>query len=215
MPQHTDLDLAVLVADPQARFVFLEILQRHQAIAIRPINFEIVIHPRRDPGVIHDPHEWLRPFLNRAKYAVACLDYEGCGSNHPGNIVERNIETLLIQNGWRDRAIAIAIEPELESWFWNRSKVVADVCEWRNGIDDLYGWLTINGWLRQNDVKPDRPKEALEAVVKKSEIAFSGSLHRQVAKEVTLARCTDPAFLKLKSTLQAWFPQQSTTGLSP
>ncbi|MFB3133348.1 MAG: hypothetical protein ACE10K_12585, partial [Rhodothermales bacterium] len=53
--------------------------------------------------------------------------------------------------------------------------------------------------------KPQRPKEAVEAVLRATDTPRSSSLYRQLAQKVSLNRCDDPAFLKLKSTLQEWF----------
>ena len=54
--------------------------------------------------------------------------------------------------------------------------------------------------------KPVRPKEAAEAALRKVRRPRSSNIYRKLAEVVSLQLCTDPAFLKLKSILQNWFP---------
>ena len=70
----------------------------------------------------------------------------------------------------------------------------------------LRNWLVERGLLEPGYSKPRRPKEALEAALRNSNKKRSSSLYFDLATRVSFDRCTDPAFLKLTSTLQSWFP---------
>lgn len=51
-------DLLVYVADADALAFLRAILQRHQALGIRPITFDIERHPQRDAGMVHSGANW-------------------------------------------------------------------------------------------------------------------------------------------------------------
>ena len=53
--------------------------------------------------------------------------------------------------------------------------------------------------------KPSRPKEATEEALKEARIPRSSSIYQQLGEKVSLVRCVDPAFNKLKTTLKNWF----------
>lgn len=60
----------------------------------------------------------------------------------------------------------------------------------------------------RHDGKPTRPKEALEAVFPACRLPRSAANYRRIAERVSLSRCVDPAFGRLRKTLQRWFPAQ-------
>ena len=62
-----------------------------------------------------------------------------------------------------------------------------------------------NGYLNPGAVKPPQPKEALLAALRGKRIPFSAQLFRQLGEQVSVQRCTDPAFAKLRVTLTQWF----------
>jgi hypothetical protein len=55
-------------------------------------------------------------------------------------------------------------------------------------------------------VKPARPKEAMEAILRHVRKARSSAIYREIAGKVALAGCTDPSFGKFRETLGRWFP---------
>ena len=62
------------------------------------------------------------------------------------------------------------------------------------------------GWLKQEQAKPERPKEAFLAALQEARTVRSASLHQPMAKRGFLKRCRDEAFLELKRVLPTWFP---------
>lgn len=131
----------------------------------------------------------------------------GCGSSHPREELELNVETLLAQNGWERRCAAICIEPELENWVWSSSPHVAAALEWHAG--ELDTWLVQAGHRPPGAAKPVKPKEAMEAALRIKRIPRSSAIYSAIAGKVSFDRCTDPAFLKLRGTLRAWFPAEA------
>jgi hypothetical protein len=111
-----------------------------------------------------------------------------------------------LSNHWEDRAAAIVIDPELENWLWTDSPHVAEEIGWTRGISDLREWLHDAGFLAQGQSKPSDPKAAKQRVMQLTKKHSSAALFQAVAKRVSLQRCVDPAFRKLKATLRGWFP---------
>jgi len=134
------------------------------------------------------------------------LDREGCGSNDPRHELEAEVMERLAQNGWPGRSAAVVIDPELDVWVWNDSPHVATALHWPGGQVTLRDWLIKTRYLEEGQPKPLRPKEAMEAVLQLSKTPRSSSIYREIAGRVSFQRCTDPAFMKLRSVLAGWFP---------
>jgi hypothetical protein len=201
-------DLVILTADKNTQFALEGLLTRPKDLGIRPITKTIFVHDHRDSGVLRESHEFLRPYLKTTQYALVILDREGCGKEEfSREEIETEIEHNMAKNGWRDRCAAIAIDPELEIWVWTRAEYVAQAFGWKGNYASLHTWLVEKGFLESNSVKPSRPKEAMEAALSQTKIPRSSSLFKELAKAVPFKGCTDPAFQKLKNTLQSWFPR--------
>jgi hypothetical protein len=121
-------------------------------------------------------------------------------------MLEADVEQRLATNGWADRARAIVIDPELESWVWSKSPEVDKALGWAGHVPALRPWLTQNGWLHESEAKPARPKEAMDAALRVVRRPRSSAIFRELAERVSFRRCTDAAFGKLITTLQTWFP---------
>lgn len=50
------------------------------------------------------------------------------------------------------------------------------------------------------------PKEVVEAALRIKGIPRSSSIYYEIATKVNFDGCSDPAFVKLRATLAAWFP---------
>jgi len=200
-------DLVALVADNDMHLGLKAILSRRESLRIREVRFDIRTHPEHDPGCRLKSAEFLRSFQAQYAFAIVLFDREGCGATGSRAALETEVESQLSRNGWGNRSTAIVIDPELEAWVWSDSPNLKQVLGWK--ADDptpLPDWLDQVGFPISGDCqKPSRPKEALLAALRKAGKARSASLYAQVAQSVGLDRCTDPAFLKLKTTLQGWF----------
>jgi hypothetical protein len=183
------------------------IFARHHALGIRPVDAEVRRHPHHDSGCCGEGADFFKPFVSEYQHALLMFDREGCGREMlSAEELERQAEAELVAKGWPDRAAVIVLDPELEIWVWSDSPHVDAQIGW-SGQPGLRDWLRGAGFLQAGQVKPARPKEALEAALRKSRKARSATLFRALAEKVSLSRCTDRAFLKLKSTLQTWFPR--------
>jgi hypothetical protein len=199
-------DLVVLAADGQMEFAVKGLLTRGPALGFRELSFDIHAHPAKDPGCLLRGHEFLRSFHNQYRHAIVMLDHHGCGREGSARqVLEEELEKRLSSAGWGDRAAAIVLDPELEIWVWSDSPEVDAVLGWTGRTPPLADWLRAEGYSSGRQTKPDRPKEALGNALRLARKAKSSAIFLQLAQQVSVNRCTDPAFLKFKNTLQKWF----------
>jgi hypothetical protein len=199
-------DLITLTACKNAQFAMKGILSRDKSLRIRKLTAETFVHPERDPGCAKGGVDFLRSQTRRYRHAILMFDYEGCGLTGPvGNVVTR-LRSSLSTSGWGDRAEVILLNPELETWVWSDSPEVENVLGWAGRIPSLRAWLLDQGWITSADqVKPSRPKEAVERVLREVDVKRSSNLYNELASRVSFNRCTDEAFLSLVAALQHWF----------
>ncbi len=143
--------------------------------------------------------------MRLCKHALVIFDRDGCGSVEKRETLESNVEKRLAQNGWQDRGVAVAIDPELEVWVWGDSPHVLGVLDWPSSAAELKSTLEESGYLNHGVPKPHQPKEAFDHVLRLSNKKHSSALFLELAQQVSFEGCVDPAFLKLKLTLQKWF----------
>lgn len=202
------LDLIVLAACKNSEAAIQGILARHQSLNIRRVELDIRVHPDSDPGCRGEAHAFLRPFSKKYEHALVVFDREGCGRDaHSREQLELDVEERLAANGWQDRAAVVVFNPELESWVWSDSREVDTCLGWQSRQPSLREWLVAEGFLASDRIKPARPKEAVESALRIARKNRSSRIYKQLASQVSLKRCTDPAFSKLKAILQTWFPQ--------
>ena len=122
----------------------------------------------------------------------------------PREQLEALIESRLSTH-WAGCAAAVVIDPELESWVWADSPHVAQAIGWPGDMSSLRTQLRKEGLLVEGRAKPTDPKTALDRALRLSGKRRSSSLFQALAARVSLQGCVDPAFLKLRGTLQRWF----------
>lgn len=206
-------DLIVLVADKQLMQTLLGLFGRTISLGIRPIDFDIRVHPHRDSGCRVEGAEFLRSFQNQYAHALLMFDHDGSGREKiaPADL-ERQLDEKLSTFGWGDRAKTIVIQPELEIWVWSPSRAVDRILGWDGRLPELRDWLVRHRWTSTPGTKPEKPKEALEAALAEVKKVASGALYHQLAKTVGFQDCQDRAFLRLLDSLRTWFPATATEG---
>ena len=181
------------------------ILSRLQSLRIRTITYRILVHPEKDPGCRLHGHELLHIHQNTYRHALMVFDREGSGADEKSrDELESECEKWLSSTGWKDRGAVIVLDPELEIWLWSDSPVVDTVLGWDNRTPRLRDWLISKGHFFDGP-KPKRPKEATEAALHAVRKPRSSSLYRDLAEKVSLDRCADPAFVRLRTLLRNWF----------
>ena len=114
--------------------------------------------------------------------------------------------TEVARNGWRTCGEAIVFDPELEGWLWSDLPAVLKGLGWNRGYAELRSWLEEEEMWDHSSAKPHKPKAALNRTLRRTRRRRSARLYGEIAADVSLARCQDAAFGKLKAILKAWFP---------
>lgn len=96
------------------------------------------------------------------------------------------------------------IDPEVDVWIWGADNALREVLQWPME-GSIRAWLQSQGFAFGADDKPERPKEALEAMVPVHRQPRSSALYEKITRRISLQKCTDPAFMKLRQALQTWF----------
>src|SRR5690606_36957625 len=100
---------------------------------------------------------------------------------------------------------AIVIDPECDLWLWGSDNALSVVLGWERELG-IRPWLREKGFLFSENQKPGRPKEAFEAVLRELRKPRSSAFYRKITSSISLERCVDPAFVRLRETLRTWFP---------
>jgi hypothetical protein len=197
-------DLVVLVADKNMQFALQGALARPHALGIRPVTHEFRSHMGRDGGVRTTGADVLARESTRFEHALMLLDFEGCGQED-GDPLQLEFELdRQLQVVWGDRAKAIVIFPEVDIWLWGADNALRDVLHWpQNGL--IRDWLRDRGFRFNVEGKPERPKEALDAMRSIHKQPRSSALYEKITGRISLQKCTDPAFIRLKQQLEVWF----------
>lgn len=198
-------DLVILVADKNMQYALQGALSRPQALGVRPFTFEFRSHMGRDGGVRTTGADVLAREATRFRHALMLLDFEGCGQeDYAPLLVEAQLDQRL-QNVWDTNAKAVVISPEVDIWLWGNDAVLRDVLNWPLE-GSIREWLRGKGFEFNADEKPLRPKEALDVMRPIHKQARSSAMYEKVTKRISLQNCTDDAFIRLRTQLQAWFP---------
>jgi len=201
------IDLVCLAADRSVQAALEGVLNRHEALGIRPIRFETLVHPNRDSGCFVDPGSLLAGYARRARHALVVFDraWEGSPPNGVDGL-QRNVEASLQEiapaGNWGG---AVVIDPELEAWVFSDSPHVATTLAWPGSTDSMRRALRDAGLWDESRAKPEDPKRAMDWVLRRANLPRSSSLFRALARRVSLRRCVDPSFRRLLALLQGWF----------
>lgn len=202
-------DLVILVSCQNCKAALQGITSQFAKLGIRAITTDIFVHPGHDPGCVSDPVSILRSQQSRYLFAMIVCDHEGSGREGiSATEIEADLESQLMASGWDGRSSAIVIQPELESWVWSDSPHVADILGWNSLTPTMREWLENAEFLRSGEIKPPRPKAAVEAVMQFCRRRRTSAIYSKLTEKVGFGRCQDRAFRKLCQTLGSWFPQR-------
>lgn len=206
-------DLVLLVPDKHICETVCTILDyRRQALHIRELNFKPITHHGRDGGVRKNAHQLLRLHIEHYANAVVIFDLHGCGEEgqKTAHEIEDGVMANLTDSGWsNDNALVVVIDPELEAWVWGDSPHLAPILGEENlSTEEIKGYLRQEGFVFDGG-KPTDPKGAMEYILRKSRIPRSSSIFKKLARKVSLERCEDESFLKLRDFLRRKFPQEN------
>jgi len=192
-------DCLFLVADKNMEGMLKGFFSRdafHHAMGCRQFDFDIrqdlvVAHGQNDPGLYTRANEFLQPYASSHQHAVVIVDAEWDGSPGDDAILQR-MRKHLNNAGWPDDSgCAVVIAPELENWVWQDSPHVCDALGFSGTFAALRADLGNQGFWQQDRAKPDRPKDAVEWVLRQSRKGRSSAIYQQLAMRVTARGCTE------------------------
>ena len=203
-------ELIILAADGTMAAVLRAFFERqfHHSLACAPFDFnpssDIFHDPLNTDGGVHRRcHEILRPYLNTHRRALVVLDQQ-FGAERPAEEVRNEIEQRLHSNGWAARATAVVIDPELEVLLWQDNSNVERAL--RHSGPSLRQLLAQDGRWPHDAVKPPTPKELIRTIISANRAGPPMVVYSQIARAVSVVGCVDPAFLRIRDALRAWFP---------
>ena len=201
-------DLVVLAADKDIQQALRGLFERPQALDIRPIQYDVLVHPQHDPACALRGVEFLANFAEQYRHDLLIFDHEGCGrEQRPPSELKQEVNGQFVHNSeWGDRARALVLSPELEVWVWSDSPHVDEIAGWSGKQPTLRQWLADKGWTQRETDKPERPKEAFEDALRHARKPRSSSLYRKIAQAVSLNACTDETFVEFRNLMRGWFP---------
>jgi hypothetical protein len=199
-------DLLVLVPDGQMREAVATILgDRHHSLNIERVDFDAVVHPRRDPGCFVEGTKFIEDLIDDYRHALLMFDAAWEGAPYrSAHELERAVQATMSVD-LAAKCAVVVIEPELEVWVWSDSPHVARILRWRTRPTPLRVWLERQGVWPAEAPKPPAPKEALELTCRNTGARRSAAMYKEIAERVSLERCQDPAFIRFLTILRSWF----------
>jgi hypothetical protein len=205
-------DLLVYVADADALAFLKALLERPQALGIRPITFDIERHPSRDSGMVQSGAELARMKKGRYHKALLMWDHHGSGRDlkHTPEKVQADIQSKLDSFTWKDNSATIVLVPELEQWLWFCTNAVASHCNIT--VQQLDVWVDAHALKRgmaADILKAQQPKELFEHIMRERlGRTISPRDFEKIGTRASvngLRHCS--SFRNVAETLQAWFPE--------
>lgn len=200
-------DLACLVADRNQAATIQALLDRPRAMGMRTVTFDVFVHPQRDPGCFQRGHEFLRPLRSAYLNALVLFDqaWEGAPSQD-ASVLETAVRERLRGAGQEAWADVVVIAPELEVWVWSDSPHVGTALGWGGRRPGVRVWLREKGLWPEEVVKPPDPKRAVEQALFETKVPRSSAVYERIARKVSVNRCRDESFHRLRARLGTWFP---------
>jgi hypothetical protein len=201
-------DLILLVPDKNTEYTVRGALGRPASLGIREIDFQVLVDQGRDGGVRRRGSQVLGVQHARFLHALLLLDYEGSGSRLAPAELEGQLDDALSVM-WGDRAKAIVIDPEMDVWMWGAETHVRSMVDWQFP-EGVRSWLISQSFVFAADGKPTRPKEALAAAFRRAQTPRSSARYEYAAQRISLTRCKDDAFARLRASMVNWFGNAAT-----
>lgn len=202
--------LVCLVADKNMEATITGLLSRPQALGIRSIDYTVIVHPHRDPGCFNEAPEFLKIYRETHAHALVLLDRQWDGAPaSTGEELQDLLREQLQRAGLSDWAEPIVIDPELEAWVFSDSPSVEKCLGWDDKRPPLRTWLQGKDLWPEQAVKPPDPKAAVERILYQVRKPRSSSIYRELARAVSVERCSDRAFLQFKSVLSRWLSDRA------
>jgi hypothetical protein len=202
-------DLIVLCADKKIENTIIGLFGRPASLRIRQISYDIKVHSGRDPGCFHHAHNFLRPLRLQYDHALVIFDREWSGAPSQSAEALEEATDIRLRTDWGDKGASVVISPELEAWVWSDSPHVESELGWPPHLGNLRQWLEGKHLWDAGSAKPSDPKKAVQTATREARTPWTSAICKSLATKVSLDRCSDRSFQKLRSILENWFGEPS------
>jgi hypothetical protein len=213
-------DIIFLVADGEMQATvegFFSNDAFDQRLECNPFDFDtkqdLIKHPRKDPGVYQDGHNYLKSYLGTHQYAVLMVDFafdDNLNSACFGQFCE-DIKTKMRSVGWPDeRFFIMVINPELEVLMWQSdTRRIEHIFDYKGQPGGLRAWLQERNLWDEGLSKPQDPKAAIDKVRGQNwgRKKTHSQIFKRIAKDVSFRGCEDESFNGLLQQIKVWFPR--------
>lgn len=199
-------DLIVLCADLQWKVTLQTILNRHQSLGLAAaLDVEVVFVPGKTDGSMRvEGPALLHQFRPRFAHALLVLDWDGCGGRGSATDVRKQLDEQ-ISGSWGHAGRALVVDPELEAWIIGGHRHFSVL----PGLEKVRAreWLQTHSQWQADEVKPERPKEAIETLFHSHRVRRTSASYQKIMERVTLdpERCQCPSYQDFVRILRAWF----------
>lgn len=139
-------DLVALVADKDMEHTLAGLLSRPQALGIRPIRFDVFVHPEHDPGCALRGVTFLSHFAEQYGYGLLMFDHEGSGrESNPVTELRESLDRDFSDSPWGERARTTG-STQSQSSLRIPKRRFRPHCETRGGLAAL---PCTSGWPRE------------------------------------------------------------------
>jgi hypothetical protein len=174
---------------------------------------DLIKHPRKDPGVYQDGHNYLKSYTDTHKYAVVMVDFAFNDNLKTKNFEQfcEEIKVKMLSVEWpEERFFVMAINPELEVLMWQSdTRRIEHIFDYKGPIGSLRAWLQERNLWDEGLSKPQDPKAAIDMVRGQNwgRKKTHSQIFKRIAREVSFRGCQDQAFNGLLQQIQIWYPR--------
>ncbi len=204
-------DLLVVVPDKTWALVLDALLNRAEAIGVRPISWATATPPGLDSGVRVRGVGVAAAVSRIFRRALLVFDYEGCGDTRQVGEIEEDLRKHL-KHHWQDRADVVIVTPEIEAWLWRAFPQIGKQIDL--SAIEVKQKLRAKDFMGASDTKPSRPKEAFVWLLREARKVRSAAVYAEIARTASLKveGCRTESFPRFVSLLRKWFPQVAQEG---
>ena len=209
--------LIIRVADADMERFLNAILNKPEALGIRPIQFDIERNTdaRGDSGMRANGAELTRMDKDDYQKVVLMWDYQGCGHEHKksAQTVAKETQDQLDRISWQANSAVIIVEPELERWLWYCEQAIAE--HLHKTVAELQQWGETYANQRNMslaDLIEQDPKGLFEYIVcTHLRRTRTPRNYEQIGKRASIKSLQESeSFRQFAETLQNWFPPSTS-----
>ena len=208
-------DLLLYVADADAAAFMTGVLNKPQALEIRPITFDAERHPQRDNGMVQSGAELARMKKGKYQKVLMAWDHHGSGREHrySPEEVRKDVQGRLDSYTWSGNNSICIFVPELEQWLWFCESALLAHC----GITESQLGIWVASYAEKkrtpvDTIKKSEPKELFEHIMYDClRRTISPRDFEEIGRRASVTKLMNcESFRDIILVLRSWFPIENT-----